>query len=105
MMSLANTYSEAELREFDERVRKLIGNNFEYVCELKFDGVAIGITYIDGKFAYAVTRGDGVQGDDVSNNVKTNQELVERLPGNYGAKFVARLLWILKHSRIQMPNV
>ncbi|MFN5325291.1 MAG: NAD-dependent DNA ligase LigA, partial [Bacteroidota bacterium] len=71
MLSLSNTYSEDEVREFDDRIRKSIGNDFEYVCELKFDGVAVGITYLNGRLLRAVTRGDGVQGDDITTNVKT----------------------------------
>lgn len=71
MLSLGNTYNEQELRDFDERVRKAVGNEVQYVCELKFDGLSISITYEKGKLARAVTRGDGVQGDDVTNNVKT----------------------------------
>jgi DNA ligase (NAD+) len=72
MMSLGNTYSEEELNDFDERIRKILpGEKIEYACELKFDGVAIGITYKNGQLVQAVTRGDGVQGDDVTTNVKT----------------------------------
>ena len=71
MLSLGNTYNEQDLRDFDERIRKAIGNNFEYVCELKFDGLSISLTYEDGKLIRAVTRGDGTKGDDVTNNVKT----------------------------------
>jgi DNA ligase (NAD+) len=71
MLSLGNTYNEQDLKDFDERVRKSIGNDFEYVCELKFDGLSINITYENGKMVRAVTRGDGTQGDDVTNNVKT----------------------------------
>jgi len=71
MLSLSNTYSEKEIREFDERVQKAIGKNVEYVCEMKFDGVAMSITYKNGVLAQAVTRGDGVRGDDVTNNIKT----------------------------------
>ncbi len=71
MLSLGNTYSEQELREFDERIRKAIGDDFEYVCELKIDGVAIGLTYQKGRLVQAVTRGDGIQGDDVTENVRT----------------------------------
>ena len=71
MLSLGNTYSEEELKEFDQRIKKIIGEDFEYVCELKFDGVAIGLTYIKGKLERAVTRGDGITGDDVTANVKT----------------------------------
>ena len=79
MLSLGNTYSRDELTEFDGRIRKLIGDDFEYVCELKFDGVAIGITYEAGRMVRAVTRGDGVQGDDVTNNVRTIKSLPLKL--------------------------
>jgi DNA ligase (NAD+) len=71
MLSLGNTYNEQDLRDFDERIRKAIGDNFEYVCELKFDGLSISLTYENGKLLRAVTRGDGAKGDDVTNNVKT----------------------------------
>jgi len=71
MLSLGNTYSWDELQDFDERVRKAIGDDFEYVCELKYDGLSIGLTYIDGILDKAVTRGDGEHGDDVTTNVKT----------------------------------
>jgi DNA ligase (NAD+) len=71
MLSLGNTYNEQDLKDFDERVRKVIGDNFEYVCELKFDGLSISLSYENGKLVRAITRGDGTQGDDVTNNVKT----------------------------------
>ena len=71
MLSLGNTYNEQDLKDFDERVRKVIGNDFEYVCELKFDGLSISLSYENGKLMRAITRGDGTQGDDVTNNVKT----------------------------------
>lgn len=71
MLSLGNTYNEQDLKDFDERVRKVIGNDFEYVCELKFDGLSISLSYENGKLTHAITRGDGTQGDDVTNNVKT----------------------------------
>lgn len=71
MLSLGNTYNEQDLRDFDERVKKAIGDDFEYVCELKFDGLSISLTYENGILARAVTRGDGTQGDDVTNNIKT----------------------------------
>lgn len=72
MLSLGNTYSKEELAEFDTRVRKLLENEeFEYVCELKYDGVAIGLTYQHGRLFLAVTRGDGESGDDVTANVRT----------------------------------
>ncbi|MEE4176246.1 MAG: NAD-dependent DNA ligase LigA [Bacteroides sp.] len=75
MMSLGNTYSKEELKEFDNRIRKIINDEFEYVCELKFDGVAIGITYQNGILLRAVTRGDGIQGDEVTTNIKTIRSL------------------------------
>ncbi|MBC7416958.1 MAG: NAD-dependent DNA ligase LigA [Pedobacter sp.] len=71
MLSLGNTYNEQDLRDFDDRIRKAIGDNFEYVCELKFDGLSISLTYQDGKLVKGVTRGNGKQGDDVTANVKT----------------------------------
>ena len=72
MLSLGNTYSPAELEEFDRRVsRGLDGDPYEYFCELKFDGVSISLLYENNKFARGVTRGDGVRGDDVSNNIRT----------------------------------
>jgi DNA ligase (NAD+) len=71
MLSLGNTYSEEDLTDFDNRVKKEIGDNFEYVCELKFDGVALSLTYEKGILKTAVTRGDGVKGDDITANAKT----------------------------------
>jgi DNA ligase (NAD+) len=91
MLSLGNTYSEEELQEFDNRIRKLIGDGFEYVCELKFDGLAIGLTYEKGKLVRAVTRGDGVQGDDVTVNVRTIKSIPQVLePGDYPDQFEIR---------------
>jgi DNA ligase (NAD+) len=82
MLSLSNTYSEEELLDFDKRVKKVITNEaVEYVCELKYDGVAIGITYKNGFFLKAVTRGDGEQGDDVSANIKTIKSIPLKLMG------------------------
>ncbi len=71
MLSLANVYSKAELIEFDNRVKKVISEPVEYVCELKFDGVAINLTYRNGTLQQAVTRGDGTIGDDVTANART----------------------------------
>ena len=81
MMSLGNTYSKEELKEFDERVQKLLERKYEYVCELKFDGVAIGIRYENGLLKQAITRGDGTQGDDVTPNVKTIKSIPLKLHG------------------------
>jgi DNA ligase (NAD+) len=82
MLSLGNTYNEQDLRDFDERVRKAIGYDFEYVCELKFDGLSISLTYESGVLVRAVTRGDGTQGDDVTNNIKTIHTIPHHLKGN-----------------------
>jgi DNA ligase (NAD+) len=92
MLSLGNTYSEEELRDFDERVRKgLNGADFEYVCELKVDGVAISLIYENGILAKAITRGDGVRGDEVSTNAKTIKSIPLRLlNGNYPERFEVR---------------
>lgn len=80
MLSLSNTYNEEELEEFDARVRKLLGDEpFEYVCELKYDGVAVGLHYKDGLLQQALTRGDGVQGDDITTNAKTIRSIPLRL--------------------------
>ncbi|MFT5724353.1 MAG: DNA ligase (NAD+) [Bacteroidia bacterium] len=90
MLSLGNTYSKEELFDFDNRVKKLIGDDFEYTCELKFDGLAIGIKYKDGKLTQALTRGDGVQGDDVTKNVKTIRSIPHQLIGQYPAEVEVR---------------
>lgn len=82
MLSLGNTYSEQDLRDFDERVRKAIGDDFQYVCELKFDGLSMSLTYENGILARAVTRGDGTQGDDVTTNIKTIHTIPHRLHGD-----------------------
>ena len=91
MLSLGNTYNEEDLRDFDDRIKKSIGEDFEYVCELKFDGLAISLSYENGVLVRAVTRGDGTQGDDVTNNVKTIQSIPHQLKGNnYPASFEIR---------------
>lgn len=82
MLSLGNTYNEQDLRDFDERVKKAIGDDFEYVCELKFDGLSISLTYENGILVRAVTRGDGTQGDDVTSNIKTIHTIPHRLKGD-----------------------
>ena len=82
MLSLGNTYNEQDLRDFDERIRKAIGSEFEYVCELKFDGLSINLTYENGKLLRAVTRGDGTKGDNVTTNIKTIQRIPKTLNGS-----------------------
>lgn len=105
MMSLGNTYSEEELRDFDGRVKKLLDAPYEYVCELKFDGVAIGLRYQKGIFVQAVTRGDGVQGDDVTVNVKTIRSVPLKLKaGDYPDEFEVRGEIILNHAAFEKIN-
>ncbi len=90
MLSLSNTYSEEEVHEFDQRVRKLTDESYEYVCELKFDGTSISLTYENGLLVRAVTRGDGEKGDDVTANVKTIKSIPLRLKGDYPPEFEIR---------------
>mgnify|MGYP000666345959 CR=1 FL=1 len=90
MLSLANSYSKEEIIEFETRIKKLTTDDIEYVCELKYDGVAIGIQYIEGKFHRAVTRGDGTKGENVSANVKTIKSIPLKLRGNYPHDFEIR---------------
>ncbi len=82
MLSLPNTYTKGEIREFDERVKKTVGENVEYVCELKFDGVAISLTYKNKILERAVTRGDGEKGDDVTANIKTISSIPLQIEGD-----------------------
>ncbi|MCX6284354.1 MAG: NAD-dependent DNA ligase LigA [Bacteroidetes bacterium] len=106
MLSLGNTYSEQDIRDFEDRIHKLIGEDIEYVCELKFDGVAIGLTYHDGRLVQAVTRGDGIQGDDVTVNVKTIRSIPLKLQGKgYPAEFEIRGEIILPHSSFNALNL
>ncbi len=90
MLSLSNSYSEQEIVDFDKRVRKIIGDEVTYVCELKYDGVAISLLYEKGFLSRAVTRGDGSKGDDVTANVKTIRSIPLRLKGNYPESFEIR---------------
>ncbi|MBV5280960.1 MAG: NAD-dependent DNA ligase LigA [Paludibacter sp.] len=90
MLSLGNTYSLGEVQDFYERVRKGLNEDFELVCELKYDGTSISLTYEDGLLVRAVTRGDGEKGDDVTANVKTIRSIPLRLKGNYPASFEIR---------------
>lgn len=91
MLSLSNTYSEAEVIEFYNRIKKDLNDDFEIVCELKYDGASISLTYTDGKLTQAVTRGDGVKGDDITANVKTIRSIPLSLRGNdYPALFEIR---------------
>lgn len=90
MLSLGNTYSEMEVSEFYERVRKGLETDFEIVCEIKYDGTSISLIYENGQLIRAVTRGDGTRGDDVTANVKTIKSIPLKLNGNYPSLFEIR---------------
>ena len=90
MLSLGNTYSESEVTDFYERVKKALNEDFEICCELKYDGTSISLIYEDGKLVRAVTRGDGEKGDDVTDNVKTIRTIPLVLHGDYPSTFEIR---------------
>lgn len=91
MLSLSNSYSKEELIDFENRISKLTNEKIEYVCELKYDGVAISLNYKNGELVQALTRGDGVQGDDITANVRTIRTIPLKLKGNdYPADFEIR---------------
>lgn len=91
MYSLDNSYSKEDLQDWEIKIQKVLGNvPLKYTCELKYDGASISITYQDGKLLKAVTRGDGFQGDDVTNNIKTIKSIPLQLKGNYPSRFDIR---------------
>ncbi len=91
MMSLGNSYSKEEMQEFMARITKALEREVEYVCELKFDGVAIGIRYVNGRMTQAITRGDGVQGDEITANIRTIRSLpLQVSKGDFPAEFEVR---------------
>ena len=91
MLSLSNTYSIEEIIDFDTRTRKLLNNKpFSYTCELKYDGVAVGLSYKNGIMVQAVTRGNGKEGDDITDNVRTIRTIPLKLKGNYPDDFEVR---------------
>ena len=90
MYSLDNSYTLEDLKEWEKRIKKIIDTPLEYTCELKFDGVSINLTYKDGELLRAVTRGDGVKGDDVTSNVKTIPTVPLKLRKNITGEFEAR---------------
>jgi DNA ligase (NAD+) len=90
MLSLSNTYSEEEIIDWENRLKKISNESLEFVCELKYDGVAIGIRYENGQLSKAVTRGDGTQGEDVTINVRTIRTIPLQLSGDFPADFEIR---------------
>jgi DNA ligase (NAD+) len=105
MLSLSNTYSESEVSDFIHRIKKSISDDVQYVCELKYDGVAIGMRYDNGSLTMAVTRGDGEQGDDVTNNVKTINSIPLKLRGvGYPQSFEIRGEVMMPHQSFRQLN-
>ena len=105
MYSLDNSYSKEELMDWEKRVQKVLGDvSLEYTCELKYDGASISITYENGKLKRAVTRGDGFQGDDVTNNIKTIKSIPLQLKGNFPTVFDVRGEIILPFAGFEKMN-
>lgn len=104
MLSLGNTYSDEELRDFDKRIRKSVTEAFTYVCELKYDGVSISLHYENGSLKQAITRGDGTQGDDVTSNVRTIKSIPLKLQGNPPEKFEIRGEIFMPHKGFEQMN-
>jgi DNA ligase (NAD+) len=105
MYSLDNSYSIEDLYDWETKIQKVLGNvNLEYTCELKYDGASISITYENGKLARAVTRGDGFQGDEVTNNIKTIKSIPLVLKGNFPPKFDIRGEIILPFEGFEKMN-
>ena len=105
MYSLDNSYSKEDLQDWEIKIQKVLGNvALQYTCELKYDGASISITYVNGKLVKAVTRGDGFQGDDVTNNIKTIKSIPLQLKGNYPAKFDIRGEIILPFEGFEKMN-
>jgi len=105
MLSLGNSYSKEELREFDQRVRKSIDTGVSYFCELKYDGVAVSLTYAEGSLFRALTRGDGESGDDVTRNIRTIRSIPLKLSGSgWPGRFEIRGEVILPEAGFEKMN-
>ncbi len=105
MYSLDNSYSKEDLIDWEKRIQKVLGDvELQYTCELKYDGASISITYENGKLIRAVTRGDGFQGDDVTNNIKTIKSIPLKLKGNFPEKFDIRGEIILPFAGFEKMN-
>ena len=105
MYSLDNSYSKEDLIDWENRIQRVLGNvDLQYTCELKYDGASISITYENGKLVQALTRGDGFQGDEVTNNIKTIKSVPLQLKGNYPEKFDIRGEIILPFAGFEKMN-
>ncbi len=105
MYSLDNSYSKEDLLDWETRIQKVLGNvTLQYTCELKYDGASISITYENGKLVQALTRGDGFQGDEVTNNIKTIKSVPLQLKGNFPERFDIRGEIILPFAGFEKMN-
>ncbi len=104
MLSLANSYSKEEINEFINRIKKGVDGEVEFVCELKFDGISISLRYEHGTLVKAVTRGDGVRGDDVTTNVKTIKSIPLKLHGDFPDIFEMRGEIVMPRSSFDRIN-
>jgi len=105
MYSLDNSYSKEDLVDWENRIQRVLGNvNLQYTCELKYDGASISISYENGKLVQALTRGDGFQGDEVTNNIKTIKSVPLQLKGDYPDKFDIRGEIILPYKGFEKMN-
>lgn len=104
MYSLSNSYSKEDLEDWEKRLKKFVDAEISYTCELKYDGASISITYENGILVQAVTRGDGIQGDDVTNNIKTIRSIPLKLRGDYPPKFCIRGEIVLPYEGFAKMN-
>lgn len=104
MLSLSNSYSKEEILDFENRIKKLLGVPVQYTCELKYDGVAISLTYVNGKLYKGVTRGDGQKGEDVTANVRTIKSIPLQLRGDYLNEFEIRGEIVFPHKAFNELN-
>ncbi len=104
MYSLSNSYSKEELEDWEKRIRKVVEGKVKYVCELKYDGASISLTYENGTLQKAVTRGDGFQGDDVTNNVRTIRSVPLKLKDDFPDKFHIRGEIVLPYEGFAKMN-
>ena len=104
MLSLSNSYSKEEILDFENRINKLLGVPVQYTCELKYDGVAISLTYVNGKLYKGVTRGDGQKGEDVTANVRTIKSIPLQLRGDYLNEFEIRGEIVFPHKAFNELN-
>lgn len=105
MYSLDNSYSKEDVKDWESKIQRILGDvKLQYTCELKYDGASISITYENGKLLRAVTRGDGFQGDEVTNNIKTIRSIPLKLKGNFPPKFDIRGEIILPFEGFEKMN-